>query len=634
MFDCALSLAIRLGSAAVVVGWLLSACGQLNGRGYLVLGIPLGLAVTILTFRENNARVDQKTAKRLGKWLKHRRWLPLIYFLTLALIIAGSILHEPNNFDGLSYREPKVLYWLDHQRWHWIASPYEAINYTLPNYEWLTVPFFLATRGFHSTVVLNWISFLFLPSLIFTLLRAFGARGRAAFDWMWIFTSGYIIVMEAGGIGNDITGLVALLAALHCANRFVAHGKSSYLFDALLAAGFCTGVKLSNVPLPGFVLILLLRNLAGLRAKRATLTAGLIAALAISALLPVINNVRHAGTIFGSTTKLDQIDNPVAGWIGNGLITVVSAFEPPVFPSAKTIMPAIERKLGPGLLAWLQLHYEKFSLRVHELPQEEIGGLGIGITAALLISAGVWLRTRGQRTGTGPLPGLLRWQRVAWWGWLVFAALVIASKLGTGLPFPRNMLPWYPLALAPLAAFFGRAPLGRSLIWRIGAPLAALSVWPAIFLNPARPLLPPTTMVNIAQKLHLPAGMQERMQVTYEVYGKRADVFAELRTDLPPGTPVLGLVSDASEPTVSFWKPYFSRRCVYLITDAEMRAAPKDSVRYFVVADNSCLRYFNLHTDEFLAKYGAREIKSVDVRMLVGWPAARYTLAKFDKAGP
>ena len=628
MFDCALSLAIRLGSAAVLLGWLLSACGELNGRGYLLLGIPVVVVTVIFTLREAKPRMRGKTAWRSMRWLKQRRWLPLIFFFTTALICIGSALHEPNNFDGLSYREPKVLYWLDAQRWHWIASPYEAVNYTLPNYEWLTVPFFLVTGGFHSTVIINWISFLFLPSLFFTLMRAFGARGRAAFDWMWLFPTGYIIALEAGGIGNDLVGMVALLAALHCAGRFVRDGKNGQLFDALLAAAFCTGVKMSNLPLPVFVLIFLLRDRTRLWARPRALAAALVLAAAISALIPIINNVRNAGTVFGSTTKLDQIDSPVAGWVGNGIITVTTALQPPIFPGAKKIMAKVEQKTGESFLTWMRRHYDKFTMTLHEMPQEETGGLGLGITFAMLVGAGVWLLRRSKKPGGAP-PGLLRWQRMTWWAWFGFAVLAIAAKLGTGLAFPRNMLPWYPLALAPMAAFFGRVPLAKSLVWKITAPLAALSLLPALALNPSRPLVPPSVTIRLAEALHLPSGIQGPIRDTYEIYAKRADVFADLRTDLPPDAHVLGLVSDGSEPTVSYWKPFGSRRCIFMITELEMRAARNQGVEYFIVADNSCLRYFDLHTDEFLAKYGAKEIKTVEIRMLVGWPSARYTLAKF-----
>ena len=122
----------------------------------------------------------------------------------------------------------------------------------------------------------------------------------------------------------------------------------------------------------------------------------------------------------------------------------------------------------------------------------------------------------------------------------------------------------------------------------------------------------------------------EYQQKGARIASNRADVFAPLRTDLPPETEVLGLVSDGSEPTASFWKPYFTHRCVYLTTDAQVRAAAKDGVEYFVVSEDSCVRFFKMHTDEFLAKYKARAVKPVEIRMLVGWPASRYTLAKFD----
>jgi hypothetical protein len=307
--------------------------------------------------------------------------------------------------------------------------------------------------------------------------------------------------------------------------------------------------------------------------------------------------------------------------------------QPPIFPGAKKITLAVQHKTGERFLTWMGRHYDKFTMMLHEMPQEETGGLGLGITVALLINAAVWWSARKTIT-PGAAPGLLTWQRMAWWGWFGFAVLVIAAKLGTGLAFPRNMLPWYPLALVPLAAFLGRAPLGKSLAWKVGAPLAALSLSPALVLNPSRPLLPPSMILSAAEKLHLSSGLQEQLRVTYEIYAKRADAFAELRTDLPPDARVLGLVSDGSEPTVSYWKPYGSRRCVFMITDAELRAAPAKGVEYFVVADNSCARYFGMHTDEFLAKYGAHAVKDADIRMLVGWPPARYTLAKFDKAGP
>jgi hypothetical protein len=260
-----------------------------------------------------------------------RRPLPLIFWITFALIASGSVLHEPNNFDGLMYRIPKVLCWLNQHHWHWVQTMDEEVNYTLPNYEWLTMPLYLLSGGFHLTVVINWLCFLLIPSLFFTLLRAFGVSGRLAHDWMWLFQSGYVIAMQAGGIGNDLCGLTALLAALHCANRCRTRFRPGLAADALVAAAFCTGVKMSNVPLAGFVLILLAGSGAQLRSRLLPLSVIAGLAMLVSAAIPMALNFTHAGTILGASPAwdFDEVKNPAAGLAGNTLILAASTLQPP-----------------------------------------------------------------------------------------------------------------------------------------------------------------------------------------------------------------------------------------------------------------------------------------------------------------
>jgi hypothetical protein len=157
-----------------------------------------------------------------------------------------------------------------------------------------------------------------------------------------------------------------------------------------------------------------------------------------------------------------------------------------------------------------------------------------------------------------------------------------------------------------------------------------LCIWPGLILNPGRPLIPAGVILKAGAALHLPPAMNERLRTTYDTYAQRADPFAELTAALPTGTQVLGLATDGSEPTASFWKPFGSHRCVYILSDPKMKDAPRQGIDYFVVAEHDALRFFNLGTDEFLARYGARAVKSVEFRMLAGRPPARYTLAKFE----
>src|SRR5947207_2185005 len=135
MFDQTLSLIIRLASAAVIAGWFLSALGELNARGYVRLGIPILIGAAILYLRNLDKSNRRWFKGRFVRLWRRPRALPIIYFIIFLLIVIGSLLHEPNNFDGLSYRVPKVLYWLEQGRWHWINAPYEAVNFTFPNYE-------------------------------------------------------------------------------------------------------------------------------------------------------------------------------------------------------------------------------------------------------------------------------------------------------------------------------------------------------------------------------------------------------------------------------------------------------------------------------------------------------------------
>jgi hypothetical protein len=651
VFDQFLSICIRLASAAVILGWGLSAVGQLNLRGYLLAGIPAVVAVAFFSrrrergsFRHFNLRawlesplkrrVRARGLQVVRGW-KSRRLLPMIFWLTFGLIVLGSVLHAPNNFDGLSYRMPKVLYWLDRQGWHWIDAPLEVINYTLPNYEWLTVPCFLVTGGFHSTVVINWIAFLLLPPLFFSLLRTLGASGRAAYDWMWLFPSGYLIAMQAGGIGNDLLGLTAILAGLHCANRFVATGNRAYLWDALLAAGFCTGIKVSNLPLAGFVLIILLKDRNLLRTNRLTLALAGTSAALVSALIPLLLNLAHTGTILGTTNNYDLIKNPAAGWLGNTLITLTATFAPPIFPGANQITTLLEHGLGGGLLSWLQSNYGKFTLRLNELPQEECGALGLGITLALIMNVALWLRLRAQRAGNLPVckSELLPWQRLAWWGWLGFAGLVVFAKLGTGMAFPRNLLPWSPFLLAPILAVIGREAIIRSLIWRRLLPLISLSVLPGIILTPSRPLIPQPMLLKLAQKSGLSNASLERLDVAYDVYAQRADPFTTIKRAWPEETRIIGLLSDGAEPTAAWWTPYGTHRCVYVLSEAGLSAARSEGVQYIVIAELSCQKFFNMDTARWLETHHARQIKAMDVRVVAGWPSIRYTLARFETAG-
>ena len=116
MFEFLLSLCVRLSAAAVLIGWLLSMAGRLDAFGYLVAGVPMVAGIAVMAVRSTQRPLRLNILRQPARRWKPKRVLPLIYLVLLGLVVFGSAWHEPNNFDGLSYRIPKVLYWLDQHR--------------------------------------------------------------------------------------------------------------------------------------------------------------------------------------------------------------------------------------------------------------------------------------------------------------------------------------------------------------------------------------------------------------------------------------------------------------------------------------------------------------------------------------
>ena len=369
MFDLSLRICVRLAAVTVLLGWILSALHCLRSLPYLgLLGVGL-ITVVLWTCRSGPPR--SLRIFRLRRFVQRRRFLPQVFILVFTLSCIGAVLYAPNNFDALSYRVPRVLYWLTEGGWHWVDTPYFFLNCALPNFEWLSLPALVITGDVHADVIINLTAFLFTPGLFFSLLRQFGVASRLAFDWMWLFPTSYLVAMQAGGLGNDLIGLTMILASLYFAGRFAKAGHGSDLFDALIAVGFCTGIKLSNLPLGVFTLILLLKKPSYLAERRTALIAGMVCSVSISAFIPMILNFVHSGSILGTTTGMVQVDHPAAGIIGNSLIMAIAALSPPILPQANALTGLLERGLGESTVGWLKAHYANFTLKLNELPQEE-----------------------------------------------------------------------------------------------------------------------------------------------------------------------------------------------------------------------------------------------------------------------
>ncbi len=115
--------------------------------------------------------------------------------------------------------------------------------------EWLSAPLLLFTKSDRALFLLNFIPFLLLPGLVFSIFTRLGVRARVAWQWMWLLPTGYDFLLQAGSIANDTFPAVYALAAVDFAARAWQSRRAADLWHSILAAALLTGAKASNLPL-------------------------------------------------------------------------------------------------------------------------------------------------------------------------------------------------------------------------------------------------------------------------------------------------------------------------------------------------------------------------------------------------
>ena len=553
---------VLLSALLCGAGWILSAFHALNRAGYLVVFTLAAIAVG--WWRLSAKWPSRKTIHRPWHKLSHRfkRAAPLA-FLVLALMtfVAGS-LYIPNNGDSNGYRIPRVLHWLGQEQWHWIHTGDARMNSAACGFEWLSAPLILFTRTDRFLFLINWVPYLMLPGLTFSIFRRLGVRPRVAWWWMWLLASGWCFALQAGSTGNDVLGAVFGLAAVDLALRAVENKKTGDLWLSLLAVAFMTGVKQTNLPL---VLLWLLAAWPAWRlllARPLAAAAVVVVSLLISAAPTTCFNLQHCGNWMGFSQN--DIYNPVwarcqtgsALWgiVGNTFCITTQNLTLPFIPKVGVWNAAMENFLQTPFGA----HFAAFERFGHlEHINECVAGLGPAICCFTLVSL-VWgCRRRGNKpvAGAGFSVKLLRWTP-----WMLL--LVFMAKVGA-FAEARLLTPYYAFLFPSLLACPRQSDLVRRTWWRRSGLLVMVSAVLLVFSLRDRPLFPAQPALGWLAKKY-PQSKPVSWTTNFYAYAigplfarDARDFFAK---DLPPDERIIGYATIGGVAEPGLWLPFGQRR--------------------------------------------------------------------------
>jgi hypothetical protein len=615
---------------ATAAGWILSALGQLNRLGYAISFA--GFVVFVFIFRNELGFNSGNRTSRWRKFLRQfRRPLPLCFASLAVLIFIGGACYAPTQYTALNYRLERVLQWLAHGQWWWIHSPNCRLNTRACGFEWMMAPLLLFTRSDRALFLLNFIPFLLLPGLVFSVFTRLGVRARVAWQWMWLLPTGYTFIIQAGSIANDAFPAVYALAAMDFAARAWVSRRPADLWHSILAAALLVGGKPSNLALllPWALLVFALVPLL-LRKPVATTLVCLLAALA-SFLPTALLNWHYCGAWTAANIEPAGcvMKNPLAGLCGNSIQLLLNNFVPPIFPLAGWWNAHVESFMPGYLVAAQHKYFDNTSIGLFALPDlatDDYAGMGAGLCVLLAVSVLASFLKRGTKPArlmTRSIPSeLCRCVHLA--AWVSLAALC----MGTGMvTLARLMAPYYPLLLPLLLVGPAQSEIIRRCWWHtmVGVVLAVAFV--VLIVSPDRPLWPAQTVLTKALARYPDNRLLVRALKVYTVYAERSDSLAGVRALLPPGIKVVGYIGTETDVDISLWRPYGERRVLhFLLTDPPEKI--RQQVQYVVLAGAN-LKDNNLTLDAWLQNSGAELVATTNATLTVSQGLQSWYVVRF-----
>lgn len=612
-------------------GWFLSAIRELNAAGYAV-----ALAVWIASlFIIKKVWPSPASSRNFSFWNFLRRFkrpFPLAFLILSVMVFIGGAIYAPNNYDGLAYRLPRVLHWLAAGQWHWVHTTFPRINSRASGIEWVSAPVLALFKTDRLLFLINFISFLLLPGLVFSVLTRLGVRPRAAWHWMWIAPTGYCFLLQAGGIANDSFAAPFALAAVDFALRAKISKNPRDLFSSVLAAALLTGAKTGNMTLllPWAIAILPCLKFF-LRRPIATVSVCIVSIFA--SFLP--NAFFNARFCNGDWSGLASENIKAHGHIvfrtvaNTVLITILNA-TPPVFPEANRWSSFVQKTIPPKLNLKLQqalTEPEAVSLSAPEMQMEENAGLGFGLVVLTVVSVLAAAAQGGRpffKIQFHPAEALWR-TGIVLSPWISLLALLSQSEV---YPIGRIAAPYYLLLLPSLLASPFHEQLVKKIWWRVAAFIVFFVAGALLVIVPARPLFPAAAIFEKIHTTHPNSKLLARIAEVYAVYHNRGDAFAPARDILPPGLKVLGFIT-YDDPETSLWFPLGSRTIFHVRPDDSPDYLKGQGVEYILAGSDTLKKHFP-DLNDWLKKMNAQVVQTTQLNLRAAEGPTDWYLIKLN----
>ena len=610
------------------VGWTLSALHQLNAKGYAV-----ALAIWFVALAVWRKKSSESLSPRI-RWQKlsrrFRKPFPLAFLILAAMAFLGGAIYAPTNYDALAYRLPRVLHWLAADQWHWIHTIFPRVNNRGCGIEWVSAPLIAVTKSDRLLFLINIVSFLLLPGLIFSVFTRLGVGRRVAWHWMWILPAGYCFLTQAASIGNDMFAAPFALAMVDFALRTRISKSLRDFFASVLAAALLTGVKMPNLPLllPWAVALLPSLRLLWRRPAR-TLLVGVVALSASIVPTMFFNAKNYHGDWTGmkpETIGLQKMPALLAPH--NVVLCAVQNFTPPIFPFGKS-WDRLVQKVMPTWWHQQLMHMMEptgANLSMPEMQTEENAGVGFGVCLLLLTSI-VFAELHRRRR---PFVAKAKPREAAWLAAVRLSPYVSLSVMFfesfTG-PLGRTIAPYYPLLLPSLLLRPAHQKLVTQHWWRAAAFIAFLAAAGLLLISPARPLFPVEALLAKISGATSPA--MARVREVYLVYHERNHAFAPALAALPPDLKMIGMIT-ADDPETSLWYPFGARRIVHVCPQDAAADLKALGVEYVLVKPEVIETRFSVTPGDWLKIMNAQVLQTISLNLRAADGPRDWLLVKLN----